>query len=83
MEGVTEGRICHYVVSEHDHIVAEEGSHRAAMIVRTFDGLREKGTVNLTVFADGANDGITLVVKASVLHDPGGAPGTWHWIERA
>lgn len=85
MQGVTEGRIVHYVLSKDRGDVAESshGQHRPAIIVRTFDGLREQGTVNLQVFCDGGNDGSAMLWKTSVLHDPDGAPGTWHWIERA
>lgn len=81
MEGVTEGRVVHYVVADWDGIAAAEGQHRPAMIVR--DWKTPTGTVNLQVFCDGQNDGAMQLWRTSVLHDPGGAPGTWHWIERA
>ena len=39
---------------------------------------------NLQVFTDSANDGLPLnYARGSVLYDPEGKPGTWHWIEKA
>lgn len=81
MEGLTPGRIVHYVM--------ENGEHRPAIVVRVWDGVyAEPGVVNLQVFHDQANDGYGLNVgplwATSVHHDPAGAtPRSWHWIERA
>lgn len=80
MEGLTEGRIVHYVPRANDQMVTG-GEHRAAMIVRVWD--KARGYVNLQVFCDGQNDGTSMAWVTSILHDPDGAPGTWHWIERA
>jgi hypothetical protein len=85
MDGKTEGRIVHFVLAE--------GQHRAAMIVRSWQG----DMVNLRVFLDGTNDSRYLVEnhhayslmgdagslwKTSVHYDEEKKPGTWHWIER-
>lgn len=80
MEGVTEGRIVHYVPAAHDHVMTR-GEHRAAMIVKVWD--KSSGYCNLQVFCDGFNDGKMVLWATSIHHDPDGAPGTWHWIERA
>lgn len=90
-EGLTEGRIVHYVMPD--------GRHRPAIIVRVWN---KDGTVNLTVFTDWTNDshgtdlrGINYAMgadcangvmwRSSVLYDANKdpLPGTWHWIERA
>lgn len=87
MDGVTEGRIVHYVI--------REGEHRPAIIVNAWANNSEyqkDGRVNLTVFTDWSNDmktstGIPLqsgdMWATSVPNDEKTkAPGTWHWIER-
>ena len=87
MEGVTEGRFVHYVLSE--------GEHRAAMIVRGWGKPGEAGIEhpNLYVFFDGTND-ITnpslglgdapiIIWRRHVPYDGETMrPGTWHWPER-
>lgn len=97
MDGLTEGRIVHYVLEDVPH----KGEHRPAIVVR--DWKQENGLVNLQVFTDGYNDGLREHVSAS--HSDVGAlgvsyaanilwrtsvhyseekePGSWHWIERA
>ena len=77
MEGLTEGRIVHYVLPEG----RSKGQHRPAMVVRVWWGT----AVNLQVFVDGSNDGYAsgMTWRTSVHYDPDGAPDTWHWIERA
>ena len=91
MEGLTEGRIVHYVLPDGPHA----GEHRPAIIVKVWrqgDGSPPaNGYSNLLVFLDGANDGPAGSADAgSVLHwatsieyseDP--RPRTWHWIEKA
>lgn len=91
MDGLTEGRIVHYVMPN--------GEHRPAIVVRVWstDGVCE-GYVNLQVFTDGANDlrqfaedeadvkrQVTLgqLWRTSICHSQDKQPGTWHWIERA
>lgn len=87
MEGLTEGRIVHYVMPSHEH--------RPAIVVKVWDRNGNMGTSNLTVFVDGSND-----VKPEVNYDPKNnetllmrvtsatysekkEPFTWHWIEQA
>jgi hypothetical protein len=87
MQGLTEGRIVHYVLSN--------GQHRPAIVVRNWSDPAlpgSDGRVNLTVFADGSNDaGVVggsssvqgLFWATSVHHDPEGTKHhTWHWIEQ-
>lgn len=86
MEGLTEGRIVHYVLSN--------GEHRAAIVVRVFGQYgKETGLANLLVFSDGANDkGVVsgnvseqgVFWATSAHYDPEGTKHhTWHWIEKA
>lgn len=93
MEGLSEGRIVHYVPAEHDELLSKahrEGRHLAAIVVR--DWKSAAGVVNLIVFPDGRNDmnerfssGLLVsgVLVESRAHDPEGTPGTWHWPERS
>jgi hypothetical protein len=79
MEGLTEGRIVHYVIPEDGR---NAGEHRAAMVVRVW----QNGVCNLHVFWDGDNDGAVVPNWwiTSVHYDETGTQGrTWHWIERA
>lgn len=86
MDGLTEGRIVHFVMND--------GDHRAAIIARVWG--KESGVVNLTVFTDWSNDiegngneqlneqiakGILWRTAVQYSEDP--KPNTWHWIERA
>ena len=83
MEGLTEGRIVHFVLPE--------GQHRAAIIVRVWrqgDGTPPaNGYSNLAVFMDGTNDylGTASCIKweTSVEYSAEPKPRTWHWIEKA
>jgi hypothetical protein len=94
MEGLTEGRIVHYVLNEG----RDKGDHRPAIVVRVWRAFEadmvtksppENGCSNLQVFTDSDeqgryNDELPPVMwRTSVLYDPNGAPGTWHWIEKA
>ncbi len=77
MEGLGEGRIVHYILSD--------GSHRQAIIVSVID--REKGMVNLSVFLDGDDEDYsgtqTMIWKPSIMPDfKGKSKNTWHWPER-
>jgi hypothetical protein len=94
IEGLTEGRIVHYVLEG-------KGDHRPAIVVR--DWKQENGLVNLQVFTDGWNDGLETsfvvmngkeqvgivkqidltVWRTSVHYSEAKEPGTWHWPERA
>ena len=85
MEGLTEGRIVHFVLREKTW---EGYPHRAAVVAKVWRDQDGKppanGCVNLRVFLDGTNDRPNESDWAtSVLFDPDGAPGTWHWIEKA
>ncbi len=89
MDGLTEGRIVHYVMPD--------GVHRPAMVVRVWDVMGCEGYSNLQVFTDGSNDlsdknkefipqeeirrGVCW--RTSICYDENKAPNTWHWIERA
>lgn len=59
--------------------------YRHAVITETFGSEKlapEQQSVNLTVFADGTNDGYPSGTfhRTSVRHDEKDkAPGTWHW----
>lgn len=77
----TIGRVVHYVLPDGPNA----GDHRPAIICRTWpDGSGvPTSTVQLQVFPDGANDGLTNVEwMTSVPFDAAGAEGTWHWPER-
>ena len=73
MNGLTEGRIVHYVMPN--------GVHRPAIVVHVWD--RSKGTANLTVFTDPGIDGENLRHSVQVEHSARAEAGTWHWIEKA
>lgn len=89
MEGLTPGRIVHYVLtSEHRHA----GEHRPAMVVKVWGSPpSEPYPIQLCVFLDGSNDSLIgesnaplTAWKTSVVFDPSGQKhGSWHWIERA
>lgn len=84
MDGLTEGRIVHFVMPN--------GVHRPAMVVHVWD--KRSGYVNLQVFTDGMNDNIMNTVEndfssglywaTSIYPDETEKkPGSWHWIEKA
>lgn len=81
MEGLTEGRIVHYVLEDGPN----KGEHRPAIIVKVWS--QENGCSNLQVFIDGSNDSVpysgSVVWKTSRIFDPDHKPSTWHWIEKA
>ena len=81
IEGLTEGRIVHYVLEDSRN----KGQHRPAVIVQVWD--HGSGVSNLQVFTDGRNDGQFyaggLAWKTSVCYSEDKEPGTWHWIEKA
>ncbi len=82
MEGLTVGRMVHFVIPEKTR---NAGEHRAAIVVRVFD--QNSGSANLHVFLDGSNDeavvpqGNAWVTSVPYSEEP--EPRTWHWIERA
>lgn len=83
MQGLTEGRIVHFVL--------DKDQHRPAVIVKVWS--KETGTSNLQVFVDGTNDkyyGVGLfeqiagmMWRTSVVYSEEPKVGTWHWIEPA
>lgn len=91
MEGLTVGRMVHYVLPSGP----SQGEHRPAVIVHVFDHVN--GMVNLQVFIDGLNDDPYGTATDPVSGGPAGGVvwktsvgfsekkelGTWHWIERA
>jgi len=80
MEGLTEGRMVHFVMPD--------GEHRAAVIVRVWRPQVPEypGYCNLMVFPDGGNDGPenTAGIRrmTSIVYSEAKKPNTWHWIER-
>lgn len=85
MEGLTEGRIVHYVL--------ESGEHRPAIVVRVWrdpDGNSpENGLCNLQVFTDSNEDGKhndnlpPVFWQTSIEFSEDKRPWSWHWIEKA
>ena len=84
MEGLTPGRMVHYV--------SPTGAHLAAVVTKVWN---EMGTVNLNVQmagdgVDGGYEGPPVERKTSITYDDspgtpddGWVPSTWHWIEKA
>jgi hypothetical protein len=72
MEGLTEGRMVHFV--------ARDGMHRSAVITHVWN--KETGMINLFVFPDGSHS-IESTTPTSISFDATGAVNTWHWIEKA
>lgn len=82
MEGLTEGRIVHYVLP------GSLNQCRPAIVVKVWR-LNNDGMVNLQVFLDGNNDapdsinGNYIQWKTSVEYSEERKDGTWHWVEKA
>lgn len=74
MDGLTIGRMVHYVI--HD------GSHYAAIVTAVPD--HEKGVIDVVVFPPSKASALpaTFVIEPAQ-YSEGKEPGTWHWIERA
>jgi hypothetical protein len=83
VEGLIEGRIVHYVLTDGD----SEGQCRPAIILKVWDREGETGCCNVLVFTDASNDGgpyrSGLFWATSRSYDADKKPGTWHWIEHA
>jgi hypothetical protein len=80
MEGLTEGRMVHFVLEDGRHA----GEHRPAIVVKVWN--KDVGLVNLQVLCDGTNDylnGKDTRWVTSAEYDESGKPRTWHWIEPA
>lgn len=90
LQGLSEGRIVHYVLRDKDvpgfeNGVRAGGRHRPAIVVNAWPNLdRDDGYSNLVVIADGNNDGNEdiLLWVTSVTYSDGHEPGTWHWPEK-
>lgn len=88
MEGVTEGRIVHYVLPESKRF--GKGQHRPAIIVNAHGRELVDGKANLIVFLDGTNDfdldvnGVPALIMwaDSANYSDDYESGTWHWPER-
>ena len=73
------GRIVHYVLPAGRRYAGEV---RAAIITRAMnrcDAAIHPGMSNLHIVLDGANDLDEADWVGSVMYDPAGTPGTWHW----
>ncbi len=91
MEGLTEGRIVHFVLPDGPNA----GEHRPAVVVRVWrlnnadvaQRPPDSGNSNLVVFMDGRNDGDQFAGcirwETSVVYSAEPKPRTWHWIEKA
>ncbi len=84
IEGLTEGRIVHYVL----YRGPSAGEHRPAIVVK--DWKEANGSCNLVVFLDGRNDHSNwygeeplCIWQTSVSYSEEAKPNTWHWPERA
>lgn len=86
MEGLTEGRIVHFVFEDPGYGLV----HRPAMVVRVWN--KDDGYVNLMVFPDGSNDRALAretvpcelpVWITSIRYSEEPKALTWHWIEKA
>lgn len=71
MEGLTEGRIVHFVTPE---------MHRAAVITKVWG---PSGTVNLFVFPDGSYPLQNNTPTSIVFNADSNVNNSWHWIEKA
>lgn len=87
MDGLTEGRMVHYVLPE-EELCRSAGEHRPAIIVKVWG--KESGVINLQVLTDASNDydkghagasGMFWATSIQYSEDP--LPNTWHWMERA
>lgn len=84
MEGVTVGRVVHYVPREEESKYPNEC--RAGIITKVWS---DDGVVQLSVFMDGSNDSPdyaypkNVVWRTSIRYSESNEHGTWHWPERA
>jgi hypothetical protein len=97
MEGLIEGRIAHYVLSEADvqRIEAQRkgkdtpnqgnppaaGEHVPMIVVKCWSN--EFGPDRPGVNGQVMLDGNDTLWVTSAQYDPEKGPGSWHWIERA
>jgi hypothetical protein len=76
MEGLTVGRMVHYVAYGTPQGEFPQGKHRAAVVTEVGDN--DKGIVSLCILNPG---GIFFTVGTHYSEDTS-IPGTWHWIEK-
>jgi len=90
LEGLSAGRIVHYVYSEGDVPKRPDavGTEAPAIIVQVWDTENGTGCCNLLVFADGTNDtgdatrgNVLWMTSRTFSETP--EPGHWHWPERS
>lgn len=91
MEGLTEGRIVHYVLPNRQHrpaiIVKVWRLHNPANNLEYI--LPNDGYSNLQVFMDSDSEAIQndamppISWRTGVTYSENFEPGTWHWIEKA
>lgn len=84
MDGLTPGRMVHYVMTEIDAAWEElsdgrPGAHRAAVVVSVAVTEAFPVTANLHVHTDSSH----VLWRRNVPYSEGNEPGTWHWIEKA
>lgn len=76
MEGLTEGRMVHFVLPDGNNT----GEHRPAIVVKVcrngFDNPAENGHSNLQVFTDSLNDGTQYAGRTLRLFRPTGTSTT-------
>lgn len=93
MEGLTPGRMVHYVMKGQANIrPAAAGDptalqHRAAVVTHLHEN-DPSNAVDLCVFSRGKPDGFggmspTFAVHMVPYDESGNEPDRWHWIERA
>jgi hypothetical protein len=75
MDGLTVGRMVHYVAYGTPKGEYEAGAHRAAVVAEVFD--KEAGIVKLAIFNP------TGIHWNESTYSEEKTPGTWHWIEKA
>lgn len=76
MDGLTVGRMVHYVAYGTPNGEFPQGVHRAAVVTAVEDA--DKGIVSLCVL-----NPTGIFFNQGLRYDEAKAPGTWHWIEKA
>ncbi len=80
MDGLTVGRIVHFVISDElgGYYNLQEGEEYPMIITRVKD--KQKGIVNGQVFLD---DAVYFAQDIVYSHSDEPLPNSWHWVERA
>jgi hypothetical protein len=83
MEGLTEGRMCHYVAYNNRHLAAIVIGHREGATALA----HPISLADLAVFTNMQNiNGLKnfgLQFHQDIAYSEDKEPGTWHWIEKA